>query len=100
MIRIALLIVGIVLGWYAHLCYCQRRHGCPLWRQLDTGEWAKRLAVSGWRTKNGVRHHLRPEPERHPTPPAEALDGRREEGVPLPNTNGVETKPANPKRRT
>ena len=100
MIRIALLIVGIVLGWYAHLWYCQRRHGCPLWRQLDTGEWVKRLAVSGWRTKNGVRHHLRPEPERHPTPPAEALDNGATAAVPSQIKDTPATGVANPRRKT
>ena len=38
--------------------------------------------------------------ERHPTPPAEPIDPTPGSGVPLPDTDDVETKPSNPKRRT
>ena len=102
MIHLGLFIVGLAVGWGLHLWYCQRRNGCPLWRQLDTGEWVRRLAASGWRTKNGVRHYPRPDHERHPSGavPIEALDETARSGVPSRLTDTPTTGVANPKRKT
>ena len=104
---IAVIAVAIFIGgWRAHLSFCMRRNGCPIYRQLDTGEWVNRLASEGWHTKNGKRHFPREERETHPTTEvatpqtlAKALDENNKTGIPLPNTNGVTTDVANPKRR-
>ena len=93
----------VAFGWRAHLWYCQRRNGCPIWRQLDTGEWVNRLTSAGWLTKNGKRHFPREERERHPTTEVatpQILDEQRRAGVPSRLDDTPTTDLTNAKRRT
>jgi hypothetical protein len=78
---------GAAIGWRAKGWWCSRENpSCPVWRVEAGLTWK---AVLRKRYPNGSR-------ERHPTP----VDLQGGSGVPSTNTNGVETKPANPKRRT
>ena len=111
----------IVFGWWGHGWWCMRRNGCPIWRQIDTGEWVRKLTDKGWLTKNGNRHFPREDRERHPTteivtprvldemkksgdPWAEwrqapPLDEGPKTGIPLQIKDTPTTGVANPKRR-
>ena len=75
---------GAVLGWYAHRWHCMRSTpSCPVWLEQDARDWDTKAELNGWRKRH------------HPTP----VDSQGGSGVPLPNTNGVDTKTENPRRR-
>jgi len=81
---------SFALGWLAHSWFCRRRNAdCPVWQQERKAAWKAKLRR---RYPNGSR-------DRHPTTEV-ALDDGGQAGVPLSNTDGVETDLANPKRRT
>lgn len=108
-----LLAVGFTVGWHAHLWYCLRSKGCPLWRPKTTAAWANTLTEEGWETKNGKHHRLGETPERHPTgetkttcdpwshwQPAPPLDKAEESGAPLERMETPVTGVANKNRKT
>ena len=103
---IAVIAVAIFIGgWRAHLSFCMRRNGCPIYRQLDTGEWVSRMSSEGWTTRNGKRHFPREDRERHPTAEMvtpQLLDKARKSGVPYEKreTPTAETDLNSPRRRT
>jgi hypothetical protein len=97
LVCVALAIV-LVCGWLAHLWWCMHvNKSCPVWVEKVAREWNPKAELEGWRKR---RHKPKGPGERHPTPPAEPIDPTPGSGVPLPDTDDVETKPSNPKRRT
>jgi hypothetical protein len=79
-----LLAGGITVGWHAHLWFCKRRHGCPVWLEEDARAWNPKAELNGW-------HRRRKKPP---------LDKAKESGAPLERMETPVTGIANPKRKT
>jgi hypothetical protein len=105
-----LLAGGITVGYYAHLWWCQRRNGCPVWQRKNMKEWSPKAEVNGWRAR---RRKGKGPSERHPTGevqtqddpwadwrPEAPLDKAKEPGAPLTRIDTPVTDMHNPTRRT
>ena len=79
-----LLAGGITFGWYAHLWYCKRRNGCPVWLEEDARDWNVKAELNGWHKRR----------EKAP------FDNENGKGVPSSIEPTPTTGVANPRRKT
>jgi hypothetical protein len=86
-----LLAVGFTVGWHAHLWHCQRRRGCPVWREREARKWTDALARRHPTGETNPWAHWKPAPP---------VDEDKESGAPLERMETPVTGIANPKRKT
>jgi hypothetical protein len=80
---LVLLAGGLTVGWNAHLWFCKRRHGCPVWLEEDARAWNPKAELNGWRKRRKKR----------------PFDKPSESGVPSKVENTPTTGMHNPTRR-
>lgn len=82
--HLLLFVPSVLLGWYAHLWWCKRRHGCPVLLEEYAREWDVKAELNGW-------HRRKKQPP---------VDSETQTGVPLERMETPVTGIANPKRKT